>query len=116
MLPVMRPVIAIMLAMLLVATAHAAPPRLLGPPIKVDDNASDSVNYSCRVDADCAVKDVGNCCGAYPACVNRDSPTFPDRVKAQCAKNHQVGVCNYPVIAGCQCVESRCAAASDESH
>ena len=28
------------------------------------------LDRSCRVDADCAVKNVGNCCGYLPACVN----------------------------------------------
>ncbi len=68
------------------------------------------VDYNCRVDADCAVKDVGNCCGRYPACVNRDSPTFPDRVAAECARTGMSGICGYPEISSCRCVEQRCAA------
>ncbi len=46
--------------------------------------ATESVDYSCKTSADCAVKDVGNCCGQYPACVNKSSRTFPDQVRAQC--------------------------------
>jgi hypothetical protein len=71
-------------------------------PGKVDD--------SCTTDADCAVKDVGNCCGYYPACVNADSPTFPEQVKAECAKNDMQSVCGFRDIACCQCVEGRCSA------
>jgi hypothetical protein len=71
----------------------------------------DAVDYSCRVDADCVVKDVGNCCGRYDACVHRDSPTFPDKVKAECAKQGMAGVCGFPVIQGCACTEGRCGAA-----
>lgn len=70
----------------------------------------DAVDYRCRVDADCAIKDVGNCCGRYPACVNRDSPTFPERVKAECERKGMAGVCGFPVIEGCACVEGRCSA------
>lgn len=66
------------------------------------------IDYTCRVDADCAIKDVGNCCGRYPACVNRDSPTFPERVRAECAKQHRAGTCGFPDVTGCSCVEGRC--------
>ena len=100
----MRPYVAIALVLMLATFADAAPPRLLGPPVKV----TDIVDYSCHADTDCAVKDIGNCCGKYPACVNRDSPTFPDRVRAECAKNHTVGTCGFPVIEACACVEGRC--------
>jgi hypothetical protein len=68
------------------------------------------VDYSCTTDADCAVKDVGNCCGYYPACVNKDSPTFPEQVKAECAKNDMQSVCGFRDIQGCACVEGRCEA------
>ncbi|MEO5559298.1 MAG: hypothetical protein ABIO49_05800 [Dokdonella sp.] len=104
----MRIATALTIALLLVACAHAAPPRLLGPPIK----AGDVVDYSCHVDADCAVKNVGSCCGAYPACVNSASPAFPEKVKEQCGKNHQMGTCNIPVVEACACVEGRCSDAT----
>lgn len=68
------------------------------------------VDYSCTIDADCTVKNVGNCCGYYPACVNIDSPTFPDQVKAACAASGTSSVCGFPAIGGCQCVEGRCTA------
>lgn len=92
----------------LAACAQAAPRADAGA-------APDAVDYSCRVDADCAIKDVGNCCGRYDACVNRDSPTFPDKVKAECAKQGMAGVCGFPVIKGCACVEGRCSAADGGS-
>ena len=66
------------------------------------------VNYACRVPADCAVKDVGNCCGSYPQCVNKDSPTFPDQVKADCAAKGMSSVCGFQDIASCDCIEGRC--------
>jgi hypothetical protein len=68
------------------------------------------VDYSCTTDADCAVKDVGSCCGYSPACVNVDSPTFPEQVKAECAKNDMQSTCGFRDIEGCTCVEGRCAA------
>lgn len=54
------------------------------------------------------MKDVGNCCGQYPACVNKDSPTFTNEVRAQCAKDHRMGVCGFPSISGCECVQGKC--------
>ena len=97
----MRVPLALALLALLCACAHAAP-RLLGPPIKAE------VDYTCHTDADCAVKDVGNCCGRFPACVNKDSPTFPERVREECANKHEAGVCGFPDVRGCACVEGRC--------
>lgn len=75
----------------------------------------DAVDYSCTVDADCAVKNVGNCCGYYPACVNRDSPTFPEQVRERCEAEGMMGVCGFPDITACQCVDNRCEAAGSES-
>lgn len=100
----MRPALAAFV--LLLAACANAPARSDDPPAQP---ATDAVDYACRTDADCAVKDVGNCCGYYPACVNRASPTFPDRVKAECVKKGAVGVCGFPEIKGCACVEGRCA-------
>jgi hypothetical protein len=71
------------------------------------------VDYSCTVDADCAVKNVGNCCGYYPACVNRDSPTFPEQVRERCEAEGMMGVCGFPEITACQCVDNRCESAGN---
>lgn len=77
--------------------AAAPPPSLPG-----------EVDYRCETDADCAIKDVGNCCGYYPACVNKDSPTFPEQVKAKCEAEGTMSVCGFPELAGCRCVDNRC--------
>jgi hypothetical protein len=71
------------------------------------------VGVTCRVDADCAVKDVGNCCGYYPACVNKDSPTFPEQVKAQCEASGTASICGFREIASCACNDGRCEATDD---
>jgi hypothetical protein len=104
----MRP--ALVALLLLLAACANAPAHSSDAP----KAAADDVDYTCKVDADCAVKDVGNCCGRYPACVNRESPTFPDRVKAECAKKGEMGICGFPEIKGCACVEGRCASRGDE--
>lgn len=66
------------------------------------------VDYSCTTDADCSIKNVGNCCGYYPACVNVDSPVFPEQVKARCRASGTASICGFPSLSGCQCVEGRC--------
>jgi hypothetical protein len=104
----MRP--ALVALLLLLAACANAPTRASDAP----KAAGGQVDYTCRTDADCAVKDVGNCCGRYPACVNRESPTFPDRVKAECAKKGEMGICGFPEIKGCACVEGRCASRADD--
>lgn len=71
------------------------------------------VDDSCRSDADCVVKNVGNCCGYFPACVNVASPTDPEGVLARCQRDGLMSVCGFPVITGCQCVEGRCRAKDD---
>lgn len=73
------------------------------------------VDRSCKVDADCAVKDVGNCCGYYPACVNKDSPTFPEQVQAQCKAEGRMAVCGFKDIQGCACVDGQCAEQASNS-
>jgi len=69
-------------------------------PIKLD--------FACKTDSDCAVKNVGNCCGAKPACVNANSPTDPEGVKAECARKGMMSVCGFKAIEGCQCVQGQC--------
>ena len=102
-----------------VTPASAASPALVASPTPAPQAAQRApaqlltkggVNYACSVPADCAVKDVGNCCGYYPACVNKDSPTFPDQVKAQCANTGMSSVCGFQDVGGCDCIEGRCTA------
>jgi len=67
------------------------------------------VDYSCNLDTDCTIKDVGNCCGYYPECVNTNSPTDPKKVKECCLQNGQSSACGYPSITSCKCQNNRCA-------
>ena len=76
------------------------PPRQAKPGVALD--------FSCASSADCKVKDVGNCCGAMPACVNKDSPTDPAAVRAQCEASGMMGICGFQEISTCQCVSGRC--------
>jgi ABC-type Fe3+-hydroxamate transport system substrate-binding protein len=63
---------------------------------------------SCKTNSDCAVKDVGNCCGTYPMCVSKDAKTDPAAVRAQCAKDGMASVCGFQEVSGCQCVKGQC--------
>lgn len=99
-------VLVAMFALAACASAATAP---------ADPPAGDVVNDQCKTDADCEVKNVGNCCGYYPACVNRDSPTFPERVKEECARKKMSSICGFPEISGCSCVQGRCNAADDDA-
>lgn len=90
------------------APAPQDPPR----PSPAPASGTVEIDRSCSSDAECTVKDVGNCCGYYPACVNVDSPTDPEGVKAQCAKSGMASVCGFPAITSCQCVAGECKGSS----
>ena len=70
-----------------------------------------AVDARCETDDDCAVKNVGNCCGYFPACVHEDAPTDPEAVKAQCAKDGTMGICGFREISACRCNQGTCEAA-----
>ena len=74
------------------------------PPLSLGANTG----RACANDSDCAVKDAGSCCGYRPACVNKGTPTFPEKVEAACAKEGRVGICGFQAIDGCQCVAGKC--------
>lgn len=89
---------------------HKRPPSMSDPlpPELVPDGKPVILDRSCKTDADCTVKNVGNCCGAYPACVNKSSPTDPQGVQAECAKNGIASVCGFNEITACRCVRNQC--------
>ena len=89
-----------------------APAARANPPIA--DRATlpglpGSVSLTCKTNADCAIKDIGSCCGYQPRCLNKDSLTFPEQVKAQCAKEGRMSTCGFLAITGCECVAGKCA-------
>ena len=105
------------------AAAPAAPvaaERLAEPPIAAPSaatlptgetaprNDASNPSRSCKTDSDCAVKNVGNCCGAFPSCVNKDAKTDPAAVQAQCAKAGMASVCGFQEVSGCQCAQGEC--------
>jgi hypothetical protein len=66
------------------------------------------LDRSCSVDADCAVMNVGNCCGYYPGCLNKAATPDPERVSRLCAENDMAGICGFPSIENCSCIGGQC--------
>lgn len=100
-------------APLTVAPAPALPPELAA--LAGDQATQDPSNpdRGCETDSDCAVKDVGNCCGYFPMCVNKDARTDPAGVRARCEKEGMSSICGFQEISGCQCVAGRCESLKD---
>lgn len=64
--------------------------------------------YYCNTDTDCTVKDVHNCCGYYPRCVNKRYTPDIEAVRRECAEEGVASVCGYSEISSCECVEKAC--------
>jgi len=64
--------------------------------------------YSCDSDSDCAVKDVHNCCGYYPRCVNKGYIPDIEAVQRECKEKGIVSICGFAEITGCKCINSKC--------
>lgn len=73
-----------------------------------------SLDYSCRAPTDCVVKNVGNCCGYYPQCVNVATEVYPDFARETCAAEGVSSVCGFPTISGCACEQSQCVGTNEE--
>jgi hypothetical protein len=59
-----------------------------------------TIDYSCNTASDCEIKDIGNQCGYYPACVNKAFEPRPPELDSM--------VCGFPSITQCRCVQSQC--------
>lgn len=68
-----------------------------------------SIDKTCGVDSDCVIKDVHNCCGYYPACVNVEAVPDPALVEELCRAESMAGVCGFEDITGCHCESGQCA-------
>jgi hypothetical protein len=58
------------------------------------------IDYSCETDSDCEIKNVGNQCGYFPECVNKNFVPNPPELDSI--------ICGFPSIESCECVESKC--------
>jgi hypothetical protein len=103
--------VAVVLALLAACTSPPAAGDAGAAPTPVATVAAPgSPDLSCRLASDCEVKNVGNCCGYFPACVNRDSPVDPDAVRAECARTGTSSICGWQDIQACDCVQGQCQA------
>ncbi len=66
------------------------------------------INYSCGKNEDCVIKDVHNCCGYYPKCVNINAAVDPQKVKEFCKSGGRVSVCGFPSVSSCTCADNIC--------
>lgn len=64
--------------------------------------------YFCNTDSDCKIKDVHNCCGYFPRCVNKDYIPDTEAVTKECKAKGIVSVCGWPEISSCRCIENKC--------
>jgi len=72
------------------------------------DDYRETIDFSCETDEDCEIKDVHNCCGYYPECVNQDAEVNPELVTQICADSGLAGVCGFPQITACKCTDNKC--------
>jgi hypothetical protein len=106
----------LVLALAACAAHETSPPAAVNVPLPQTTPASPlksgnvELDLSCETDNDCAIKDVGNCCGYYPMCVNKNSPVDPEGVAAQCRAKGRIDVCGFQNIESCSCVAHKCAA------
>ncbi len=77
---------------------------------KTIEEYNSMIEYTCNEDSDCVIKDVHNCCGYYPKCVNINSKTDPDLVKEICEEQGLASDCGFPVIESCECINNQCTA------
>jgi hypothetical protein len=70
--------------------------------------AAPQLDTSGRRDADCTVKNVGNCCGMQPRCVNVNAAVDPQAVQAECARRGMASVCGFKPVESCECKQGQC--------
>ena len=75
---------------------------------RLHDPKKPRIDTKCQQDSDCSKKDVGNCCGYFPKCVNKDFEPNLEAMKLWCQVNGSVGVCGWADFDSCQCQEGVC--------
>lgn len=70
-----------------------------------------AIDTSCRTVEDCEIKDVRNCCGYFPKCVNKDfEVASPEFVAKRCEIEGLFGSCGFVAFQNCDCVDNNCIA------
>lgn len=78
------------------------------PSLSTLEDYYNTLDYTCQADEDCVVKNIGNCCGYYPQCVNKDSNPDPSFVQTKCSEEKVSSICGYPDITECVCSLNTC--------
>lgn len=68
------------------------------------------VNTYCNTVEDCEIKNVGNCCGQLPKCVNKNYIPDPDFVTEKCEDEDLFSGCGFMAFNKCLCVDNNCIA------
>src|SRR3989344_796738 len=68
----------------------------------------DSIDYSCSKDSDCEIKDIRNCCGYFPSCVNKNFRPNLKLVDELCKKEDKLSICGFREIQSCECINNKC--------
>ena len=72
------------------------------------DEYENSIDYSCKENSDCKVKNIGNCCGYEPRCVNRDSFADQNKLVEACGNEGIVSGCGFAEVDICECIQNKC--------
>ncbi len=72
------------------------------------DEYYESIDYSCKTDSDCTIKDIRNCCGYYPKCVNVNSRPNQELVINLCEISESMAICGFQTINRCRCIDDVC--------
>eukprot|EP00588_Corethron_pennatum_P017796 CAMPEP_0194304368 /NCGR_PEP_ID=MMETSP0171-20130528/2139_1 /TAXON_ID=218684 /ORGANISM="Corethron pennatum, Strain L29A3" /LENGTH=152 /DNA_ID=CAMNT_0039055629 /DNA_START=87 /DNA_END=545 /DNA_ORIENTATION=+ len=67
-----------------------------------------TITRNCTTHDDCAIRDIGNCCGYYPGCVSIAFCPDIERVKTLCKEQGMASVCGWSTIDACACREGQC--------
>eukprot|EP00584_Thalassiosira_punctigera_P012256 CAMPEP_0172563668 /NCGR_PEP_ID=MMETSP1067-20121228/101467_1 /TAXON_ID=265564 ORGANISM="Thalassiosira punctigera, Strain Tpunct2005C2" /NCGR_SAMPLE_ID=MMETSP1067 /ASSEMBLY_ACC=CAM_ASM_000444 /LENGTH=114 /DNA_ID=CAMNT_0013354159 /DNA_START=34 /DNA_END=374 /DNA_ORIENTATION=+ len=68
-----------------------------------------AIETSCATNTDCAVKNVGNCCGSYLQCANKDFTPDLNATAEWCKANDIESECGWIDIRACVCEGGSCA-------
>jgi len=76
------------------------------------DEYHKSIDYSCNVDADCEIKNAGDCCSIYAMrCTNKNAQVNPDYLNGLCDSVEGSRMCpaiGIMPIDYCECKDNRC--------
>ncbi len=110
--------------LLLAGCAPAVPPSdtlpIISPkevsqePVEEELTVPSTDPYFCITDSDCEVKDVRNCCGYFPRCVNKDYTPDHEAVRQACKEGRGNVECGWTDITYCACRENICLSFQNE--